>query len=169
MTELDEAAVLAITASYGDDPQQLIAALLDIQDASGRSYVDPRWAGVAARAMGGPDARVYEILTFYSMISTEPRGERVVEACVSAPCLFNGARERIGWLASLMGVEGGGTSADGLFTLEESGCCGRCAGAPAVRVGDEAFTLGTEGDAERLLRSYRDGDPSAREGIRCRD
>ncbi|MDR1082141.1 MAG: NAD(P)H-dependent oxidoreductase subunit E, partial [Deltaproteobacteria bacterium] len=93
MTELDESAVLAILAGYGNDPQQIIASLLDVQEASGRSYVDQRWAVAASRAMRVPVSRVYEILTFYSNFSLVPRGICVAEVCLDGPCLINGGIE----------------------------------------------------------------------------
>ncbi|MDR2611447.1 MAG: NAD(P)H-dependent oxidoreductase subunit E [Deltaproteobacteria bacterium] len=167
MTELDDKSVLSIAEGYRNDPQQLIAALLDIQEASGRSYVDRRWAALAARAMGVPAARVHEILTFYGMFSTVPRGRHVVEVCESAPCLFTGAARLLAWLSELLGVGEGGTTGDGLFTLESAGCCGRCAAAPVVKVGDEAYSVSSLSEAAELLRSFREGDPGAREVLRC--
>jgi NADH:ubiquinone oxidoreductase subunit E len=168
MTGLDGNAVLAIAAGYGNDPQQLIAALLDIQEASGRSYVDLRWAALVSEAMGVPLARVHEILTFYSMFSTEPRGRHVADVCLSAPCLFNGSGDLLRRLSEILGVGEGGTTPDGLFTLAASGCCGRCAGAPVVKVGDEAYSAATSGDAETLVRSFREGDPGLREALLCK-
>ncbi|MDR1039486.1 MAG: NAD(P)H-dependent oxidoreductase subunit E [Deltaproteobacteria bacterium] len=167
MIELDEKEVLAIFASYRNDPQQIIAALLDVQEASGSSHVAPRWALAASRAMGVPLARVYEILTFYSMFSLTPRGRCVAEVCLSPPCLINGGGELLEWLSAAMGAEEGETSEDGSLTLEVSGCCGRCAGAPVVKVGDEAYTVKSAEDAETLVRSFRDGVPGAREALRC--
>ncbi|MDR3154093.1 MAG: NAD(P)H-dependent oxidoreductase subunit E [Deltaproteobacteria bacterium] len=167
--ELDDKAVLAIAESYRNDPQQLIACLLDIQEASRRSYVEPRWAAVAAKAMGVPVGRVYEILTFYSMFSTEPRGRWVIEVCGSSPCLFNGSGELRGWIAGALGVTGGETTPDGLFTLAACGCVGFCAGAPAVKIGDAAYTVSGPAEAERLIRSFREDDPASREVFLCRE
>ncbi|MDR1040001.1 MAG: NAD(P)H-dependent oxidoreductase subunit E [Deltaproteobacteria bacterium] len=167
MTELDEKAALSILEGYRNDPQQIISALLDIQEASGRSYVDRRWALAAARVTGVPAARVHEILTFYSMFSETPRGRHVAEVCLSGPCLVNGGEELLRRLSAALDVSEGETSADGLFTLEGGGCCGRCAGAPVVRIGDEAYTVASDADAAALVLSFRDGDPAGREALRC--
>jgi NADH:ubiquinone oxidoreductase subunit E len=109
------------------------------------------------------------------MFSTVPRGRILIEVCQIAPCLFSGGDLRLSWLSGILGVEPGGTTEDGLFTLETSVCCGRCAGAPTVRVGGEAFRPESREDALRLLSSYRDfGEDeamgkAAREGMLCRD
>ncbi|MDR1314727.1 MAG: NAD(P)H-dependent oxidoreductase subunit E [Deltaproteobacteria bacterium] len=167
MSDLDEREVVSILDGYRNDPQQIIAALLDIQDASGKSYVDRRWALAASRAMGVPAARVHEILTFYSMFSGVPRGRHVAEVCLSGPCLINGGRELLERLARALGVGEGETTPDGLFTLEGAGCCGRCAGAPVVKVGDEAYTVESDGDAGEFVMSFREGTPGRREAFRC--
>ncbi|MDR1035963.1 MAG: NAD(P)H-dependent oxidoreductase subunit E [Deltaproteobacteria bacterium] len=167
MTDLDESAVLAILESYRNDPQQIIAALLDVQEASGRSYVERAWAAAAAGALKVPVSRVYEILTFYSNFSLEPRGRHVAEVCLDGPCLLNGGSELMERLSGAMGVEEGGTSGDGSLTLEGAGCCGRCAGAPVVRVGDVVYTVRSADEAQTLVRSFREDDPVAREALKC--
>jgi NADH:ubiquinone oxidoreductase subunit E len=169
MQGLDDKAVAAILEGYANDPQHVIAALLDIQEASGRNYVDPRWAEAAARATGAPISLIHGILSFHGMFSTEPRGRLLAEVCQSPPCLFTGGRELMERLSALLGVPEGGTTPDGLVTLEASGCCGRCAGAPVVKVGDDAYSAASPEDAERLARSLREDDPAAREVLLCRD
>ncbi|MDR2476955.1 MAG: NAD(P)H-dependent oxidoreductase subunit E, partial [Treponema sp.] len=86
--ELTEEGVVRIMAGYGNDPQQLIAILLDIQAASGKNYVAQQWAELAARVLRLPLAKVYEVLTFYAMFSTKSRGEYLIEICHSTPCHF---------------------------------------------------------------------------------
>jgi hypothetical protein len=48
MQELTEKRALEIMGRYGNDPQQLIAILLDIQTASNKNYVEQRWAELAS-------------------------------------------------------------------------------------------------------------------------
>jgi NADH:ubiquinone oxidoreductase subunit E len=66
-----------------------------------------------------------------------------------------------------METEEGGTTPDRALTLEASGCCGRCADAPVVRVRDEAYTVRTADEAEALVRSFREDDPGMREALKC--
>ncbi|MDR1038539.1 MAG: NAD(P)H-dependent oxidoreductase subunit E [Deltaproteobacteria bacterium] len=167
MSGLEEKAVRGILDGHHNDPQQIIAALLDIQEASGTSHVDRRWAAMTARALHVPESRVHEVLTFYSMLSEEPRGRHVAEVCQSAPCLYSGGRELMGWLKDALGVEEGGTTADGAVTLEVSGCCGRCSGSPALMVGEEAYTVASPEDARILAESFRENSPEKRRSLQC--
>ena len=96
MRELTKEQVLKIMTHYGNDPQQLIAVLLDIQAASGRNYVEQQWAELASTVLDVPLSIIYDALTFYAMFSTEERGEYIIEICRSTPCHFTKAEEVLG-------------------------------------------------------------------------
>jgi NADH:ubiquinone oxidoreductase subunit E len=155
MQELTEAKVKAILKIYNNDPQQLIAALLDVQEASGRHFVDRRWAELTARVMDVPISSVYEILTFYSMFSTEPRGRFVIELCKSAPCHFQSADRIEAFLEEELSIKVGETSADGLFTLTRCSCLGACDIGPALRIGDEIYGDLTKEKLSLLIEDLR--------------
>jgi NADH-quinone oxidoreductase subunit E len=135
MPEFDEKTVLSIMAGYDDDPQQLIAVLLDIQEASGRNFIPKDSLRLVSRVLRVPLARIYEVITFYEMFSLCPRGRRLVEICDSPPCAFNGAEELMGCFREALGIGEGETTEDGLFTLKRAGCFGFCEKAPSVRIG----------------------------------
>ncbi|MDR2459281.1 MAG: NAD(P)H-dependent oxidoreductase subunit E [Deltaproteobacteria bacterium] len=137
--ELTEEKVIAIMDGYGRSSQQLIAILLDIQEASGQNYIDETWAALAAQVLGVPLAKIYEIITFYSMFSTSPRGRHIVEVCRSAPCEFKGAALLLGNLEELLGIKVGETSQDGLFTLKTGECCGACDKSSIFKIDEDEY------------------------------
>jgi len=153
--ELNEGAVLEIMARYGNDPQQLIAVLLDIQGASGKNYVDKQWAELVSARLDVPLAKVYDVLTFYAMFSTEPRGAYLIEICESAPCRFGSAglraRELVGWFEAAAGIKIGQTSADGKITLARTSCVGACDIGPAVKIGDYVIGNLDEEEVKKLV------------------
>ena len=165
--ELTEASVLKIMESYGNDPQQLIAVLLDIQAASGKSYVDKQWALLVSRVLDVPLSKIFDVLTFYAMFSTAPRGEYVIEICQSAPCHFSGARQVAGWFEAAAGIKVGQTSADGKITLSRTSCVGACDSGPAVKIGDEVFGDMSEEKARDLVKRCREG--SLKEVYSCQN
>jgi len=169
MTQLSEDQVLKIMADYGNDAQQLIAVLLDIQAASGRNCVEQKWAALTAKVLNVPLSKVYDILTFYAMFSTEPRGEHVVEICQSAPCHFTQADTVVGWFEAAAGVKVGETTADGKITLFRTSCVGACDIGPVVKVGDDVFGSLTEDKVKTLVKSYREGQPNLREALICQN
>ncbi|MCL2029453.1 MAG: NAD(P)H-dependent oxidoreductase subunit E [Deltaproteobacteria bacterium] len=169
MTELTEDQVLKIMKSYDNDAQQLIAVLLDIQAASGRNCVEKRWADLTAEVLDVPLSKIYDILTFYAMFSTEPRGENVVEICQSTPCHFTQADVVAGWFEAAAGAKVGETTTDGKITLCRTSCVGACDIGPVAKIGDDVFGNLTEEKVKTLVKSYREGQPQMREALICQN
>ena len=142
---------------YENDPQQLVAMLLDIQKASGKNYVEKQWAELASNVLNVPLSKIFDILTFYSMFSTEPRGEYVIEICKSTPCLFAGG-DAVKWFEEAAGILMGETTADGKITLFLSSCFGACDIAPAVKIGDDVFGNLTQEKVKLLVQYCREGN-----------
>ena len=158
MQELTNESVLKIMESYGNDPQQLIAVLLDIQTASGKNYVEQRWAELASSVLNVPLSKIYEILTFYAMFSTKMRGEFVIEICQSTPCHFTKAEEVVKWFEAAAKIKTGETTKDGKITLFRTSCVGACDIGPAVKIGDHVFGNLTETRVKALVKSCREGN-----------
>ena len=160
--KLDEKAVLEILKTYDNDPQQLIAVLLDIQAASGKHYVDKQWAQLVSERLDVPLTKIYDVLTFYAMFSTEPRGACLIEICESAPCRFGGAglraQQLVGWFEAAAGIKIGETSADGKITLARTSCVGACDIGPVAKIGDDVFGNLDEGKVKELVRLCLDGN-----------
>ena len=70
------------------------------------------------------------VASYYSLFSLRPRGRHVIRVCVSPICRMVGSMDLVEVFEQELGVAMGGTTADGLFTLEETQCLGCCAGAP---------------------------------------
>ena len=147
--------------SYGNDPQQLIAVLLDIQAASGRNYVEQKWAELASAVLNVSLSKIYEVLTFYSMFSTKKRGEYIIEICRSTPCHFTKAEEVVRWFEAAAGINTGETTADGKITLSRTSCVGACDTGPAAKIGDDVFGNLTEEKVTSLVNFCREGNSEA--------
>jgi len=174
--ELTRNAVLEIMEGYENDPQQLIAVLLDIQAASGRNYVDKQWAQLVSVVLNVPLSKVFDILTFYAMFSIEPRGEYVIEICQSAPCHFGAdhlcnTQQVISWFEAAAGIRMGETSADGKITLTGTSCVGACDNGPVVKIGDDIFGNLTEEKTKALVKCCREGGLSGnlKEVFQCQN
>jgi NADH-quinone oxidoreductase subunit E len=164
MKKLTKAKVLKIMESYGNDPQQLIAVLLDIQAASGRNYVGQQWVDLASAVLGVPLSKIFDVLTFYAMFSTKKRGEFVVEICQSTPCHFCNAQEVVQWFEKAAGVKVGHTTKDGKITLQRTSCVGACDIGPAVKIGDHVFGNLTEEKVKTLVDCCLTAGPADNSG-----
>ena len=158
MQELTKNHVLKIMEGYGNDPQQLIAVLLDIQAASGRNSVEQEWAELASSVLNVPLSKIYDVLTFYAMFSTKARGEYIIEICQSTPCHFTKAEELTQWFEAAAGIRMGETTGDGRITLFRTSCIGACDIGPAVKIGEHVFGNLTEEKVETLVKCCREGN-----------
>ncbi|MFA5161329.1 MAG: NAD(P)H-dependent oxidoreductase subunit E [Elusimicrobiales bacterium] len=112
----------------------------------------------AARDCGAPPSQVYGVATFYTMFSVKPRGKHVIRICRNLACHMDGACKIVDALKKELGVELGGTTADGEFTLEESSCLGMCAAAPAMMIDDKQYGNLTAAGVKEILRRVRKGE-----------
>ena len=168
MQELSEKKVLEIMKNYENDPQQLIAILLDIQAASNRNYVEQRWAELASAVLDIPLSKIYDVLTFYAMFSTKERGEFVIEICKSTPCHFTNAEKVKRWFEDAAGINIGETTKDGRLSLFRTSCIGACDIGPAVKIGEHVFGNLTEEKVRALVRSCMEGKAEELESL-CQD
>jgi NADH-quinone oxidoreductase subunit E len=80
------------------------------------------------------ELEVRNVISYYSMLTTQPRGKFNVQVCTNISCLVRGGEDILQHCAKKLGIGHKGTTADGLFTLEEVECIGACSWAPAAQV-----------------------------------
>ncbi len=123
-------------AKYPNDQKQsaVMACLAIVQQAHG--YVSAQSEGEVAAFLGMPPIAVHEVTTFYNMYNQRPLGKFKLNVCTNLPCQLRDGEAALQHLCSRLGIEMGGTTADGLFTVQQSECLGACADAPVVLVND---------------------------------
>jgi NADH-quinone oxidoreductase subunit E len=102
-------------------------------------------------------AEVRGTATFYDMLHTEPVGTYVVSVCTNIACLLGGAAELLEYAEDALGVRAGGTTPDGVFTLEESECLADCDRTPCVQVNHRYVGGQTAETFDQLLVDLRSG------------
>lgn len=102
-------------------------------------------------------AEVHDTMSFYGFFRTEkdPLGRTRLWVCRSLACMLRGGEELLQLLCDKLGVEPGGTTADGKITLEFAECLGGCEGAPCVLVNDEHRMNVTPEKVDELLEELR--------------
>jgi NADH-quinone oxidoreductase subunit F len=96
-------------------------------------------------------AQVHDAASFYTMFRFEPEGKTLIEVCTTLSCALGGSEELLGSTCRKLGIEPGGTSSDGRFTVKAVECLAACGGAPAVQVNGEWLEKATAGDIDRVL------------------
>jgi len=110
-----------------------------------------------AELTGTTPAEVRGTATFYDMFHLEPVGKYVVGICTNIACLLAGGEELLEHATKTLGCAVGATSADGLFTLEETECLADCNIAPTVQVNHRYVRTTTPEALDALVAELRDG------------
>ena len=123
-------------AKYPADQRQsaVMACLSIIQQEQG--WVSPEAEQAIADHIGMPAIAVHEVTTFYNMYNQKPVGKYKLNVCTNLPCQLRDGQKALQYLCDKLGVEDGGTTADGLFTVSHCECLGACADAPVALVND---------------------------------
>lgn len=100
-------------------------------------FAGPAVQMLCADRLGTSPARAEEVASFYVMFHTHPTGRHVVEVCTNVSCCLAGADRMYAALRKRLGVENGGTTADGRITVREVECLGSCGTAPAILVDEK--------------------------------
>lgn len=110
--------------------------------------------------LGMAPIRVHEVVSFYTMLYTEPVGEHVIQVCRTTSCWLRGSDEISRACLEAAGVASlGGTSADGKFTVVEVECLGACANAPMFQVDDgDYYEDLTPETAKAVIEALRRGE-----------
>ncbi len=141
--------------SRGRRRSSLIPILQDIQKIYG--YVPRPAAEMVAEELSIFPAEVYGTLTFYAQFRLEPRGRHIIKVCQGTACHVMGGKDILDYLSGRLGITTGGTTSDGLFSLERVACLGCCGIAPVVVVDEKFFGHVTVQKIESIIESYRQG------------
>ncbi len=138
----------------GNGKGTLIAILSDIQQNS--SYLPREALERVANRLEVPFSQVFGVATFYKKFSMTPRGKHSLKVCLGTACHVKGAGLLLDRLKRDLGVEEGGTTADGQFTLETVRCVGCCSIAPVVMVNETAHGRLKQEELPKVVAKYRE-------------
>lgn len=141
-----------IVARYPVRAGAMLPVLWEVQRARA-GWLHPRSIDEVARYLEVPAAHVEGVVTFYTMFRDRPVGRDVVMVCKTLSCRLRGAQEVIDALEDHFGVEMGGTTGDGRYTIETAECLGLCDMAPCMLVGVERFG---DLDAAKAVRTLEE-------------
>jgi NADH-quinone oxidoreductase subunit E len=131
----------------------LVPTLLYAQDEVG--YVSDEVIVELANRLDLTELDVRNVISYYSMLVTKPRGKYNVQVCTNIACLLRGGEEILTHCKNKLGIGHKGTTQDGSFSLEEVECIGACSWAPAVQVNYDFHENLTPEKMDRVLDEYR--------------
>jgi NADH-quinone oxidoreductase subunit E len=137
-------------------PRSAMLPLLHLAQEQDGYLSDEGIAEVAELTATTP-ADVRGTAAFYDMFHLEPVGKYVVGVCTNIACLLAGGEEMLEHASTKLGCPVGGTSSDGLFTLEESECLADCNIAPCVQVNHRYVRTTTPEAFDSMIEDLRSG------------
>ena len=93
-------------------------------------HVDRHAIRDIAKMLDITDTEVASIIGFYTLYHDKPEGKLHIQVCTDLPCALRGADQFLADLCAKLGVEPGGTTSDGLVTVESVMCLAACDKAP---------------------------------------
>lgn len=144
-----------IIARYPRPKSALIPLLHLAQQQDG--YVADDAMEHLAELVGITPAEVLGTCSFYEMFKREPVGRYMINICTNIACQLNGGEELLHHAEETLGIRPGGTTEDGMFTLEDVECIAACTEAPCLQVNYRyEYRLDNE-SLDALLDDLRDG------------
>jgi NADH-quinone oxidoreductase subunit E len=158
MSRLNEASVALaseIISRYPRPRSALIPLLHLAQEQDG--YVSNEAMEHLAELVGTTPAEVLGTCSFYEMFKREPVGRYLINVCTNISCQLNGGEELLARAVEILGIRPGGTTEDGMFTLEDVECIAACTEAPCLQVNYRYAGRVDTGALERLIDELRRG------------
>ena len=149
---LDDATKRKIEAFFPRYPTKqavLLPALHIVQDALG--YVSLRAMREVADLLEIPPSKVADVVTFYTMFWTHPRGKKVITVCRSLSCELMGGDKVLQALKEKLGIGEHETTPDGKFSLQTEECLAACDHAPCMQVNEKMHKCVKVEDLDRIL------------------
>jgi len=119
-------------------------------------WVSPEGIDEVAQILDLDPTQVKSIAGFYTMYSEKPKGKYWLQVCTDLPCALKGADEFHAWLKDELGVEEGGTTEDGMFTVEHVMCLAACDKAPMLQCNFHYVENLDQEKMQELLAKWRE-------------
>lgn len=123
-----------ILAKY--PPQQKRSAVMPLLFLAQREdgYIRDEALTEISRILDIDRTEVATLVGFYTLYYNEKEGKYRIQVCTDVCCALRGAEEFLQELLQALDIESGGTTADGLVTVEEVKCLAACDKAPMFQV-----------------------------------
>jgi NADH-quinone oxidoreductase E subunit len=151
ISEATRSRIEELFARYPTRRSAMVPLLLLLQEE--RGWLSPETMREAAEILDLPTVRIYEVVTFYTMLRTRPCGKYLLQVCRNLSCSLVGGEGILRRIEERLGIHDGQTTPDGKFTLMTVECLGSCGTGPVVQVNDDYHESLTVEKLDLLLDS----------------
>ena len=143
----------AFIEEWKGKPGNLIMVLHKVQQTYG--YIPREIAIEISSLLDVPLAKIYGVVTFYNFFKLQKAGKYIIQVCLGTACYLRGGDDLMKEFERQLGIGVGGTTADGLFSVEAVRCLGCCGLAPVVVVNGEVHGKLATKDVAGIIEKYR--------------
>ena len=123
-----------ILAKYPPDQKRSAVMPLLYLAQREENYVSEQALKEIAEILEIASTEVASIVGFYTLYYDQPGGKFRIQVCTDMPCALRGSEQFMQKLCEALGVQPGGTTSDGMVTVEGVMCLAACDRAPMFQV-----------------------------------
>ena len=143
----------SIVDEFAADRSRLLDIVEAVQRRSG--YVSEAAVQAIARGLGIHPVEVEDMLSFYAFFDRQPRGHNRIRLSKTPISFIKGAKAVAHAFEQALGIAVGGTSADGVFTLQWTSDIGMADQEPSALINGMILTALTPGDVPQIVAALR--------------
>ena len=152
-TKEQEDALKAVIEEHKGQDGATIPVLHKAQEIYG--YLPIEVQEMIAEGLDVPLAEIYGIVTFYAQFSLNPKGKYQIGVCLGTACYVKGSGDILEKCKSILGIDVGECTPDGLFSIDATRCIGACGLAPVMTINDDVYGRITADDVEDIIKKYQ--------------
>ena len=154
-TKEQEAKLLEVIEKYKGIDGPLMPVLQGAQEIYG--YLPIEVQKIISEKLDISLEHIYGVVTFYAQFSLAPKGEYQIGVCLGTACYVKGSGKILERIQERLGIDVGGCTPDGKFSLEATRCIGACGLAPVFTVGEDVHGRITDKEVDGILDKYING------------
>lgn len=152
-TKEQEKELMAVIEQHKGQDGAAIPVLHKAQEIYG--YLPIEVQEMIAEGLNVPLAEIYGIVTFYAQFSLNPKGKYQIGVCLGTACYVKGSGDILEKCKSILGIDVGECTPDGLFSIDATRCIGACGLAPVMTINDDVYGRITADDVEDIIKKYQ--------------
>jgi NADH:ubiquinone oxidoreductase subunit E len=141
---------------FGTERSSLLPILQSIQRT--HKFVSDFAQQEVARLLDIHPVEVYSVVSFYSFLNTESKGQNIIRLCRTIVCDISGKDKVEEAITKKLGIKFGETTKDKKISLEYTNCLGMCDQGPAMMVNEKHYTQLTPEKAVEILNNIKGDD-----------
>ena len=146
-----------ILKNYPKEKDYLIEILIDVDKAKEDHFVSESEISEIADYLNIKASHICSVMSFYTLLSTQPRGKYIIQICKDVPCYLNDDFNVLKTVENELNIKVNDTTRNNRFTLEFTACIGCCDEAPAMRINDTIYTNLTKEKVVTIINDYKEG------------